>query len=153
MEFSAVVWHSSLSQANISDIERIQKSAMKVILKDQYKDYKSALSQLKLESLSKRREILCLKFAKKCLKLNKFKRMFPMNNKSHSMKQRKSKKFLENHANTDRYFKSSIPYMQSLLNKDNQLQKEFLINVNVNDNAYASELCPIKGSITIDNLN
>ena len=102
MEFSAVVWHSSLSQANISDIERIQKSAMKVILKDQYKDYKSALSQLKLESLSKRREILCLKFAKKCLKLNKFKRMFPMNNKSHSMKQRKSKKFLENHANTDR---------------------------------------------------
>ena len=97
---------------------------MKVILKDQYKDYKSALSQLKLESLSKRREILCLKFAKKCLKLNKFKRMFPMNNKSHSMKQRKSKKFLENHANTDRYFKSSIPYMQSLLNKDNQLQKD-----------------------------
>ena len=41
----------------------------------------------------------------------------------------------------------------SLLNKDNQLQKEFLINVNVNDNAYASELCPIKSSITIDNLN
>ena len=79
--------------------------------------------------------------------------MFPMNNKSHSMKQRRSKKFLENHANTDRYFKSSIPYMQSLLNKDNQLQKDLLINVNVNDNAYASELCPIRGSITIDNLN
>lgn len=59
-----------------------------------------------------------------------------MNNKSHSMKQRKSKKFLENHANTDCYFKSSIPYMQSLLNKDNQLQKDLLINVNVN--AYAS---------------
>ena len=52
------------------------------------------------------------------------------------MKQRKSKKFLENHANTDCYFKSSIPYMQSLLNKDNQLQKDLLINVNVN--AYAS---------------
>ena len=69
------------------------------------------------------------------------------------MKQRKSEKFLENHANTDRYFKSSIPYMQSLLNKDNQLQKDLLNSVNVNDNAYASELCPIKGSITIDNLN
>ena len=39
----------------------------------------------------------------------------------------------------------------SLLNKDNQLQKDLLINVNVNDNAYASELCP--SSITIDNLN
>ena len=64
MEFSAVVWHSSLSQANFS-IERNQKSAMTVILKDQYKNYKSALIQLKLESLSKRREILFLKFAKK----------------------------------------------------------------------------------------
>ena len=39
----------------------------------------------------------------------------------------------------------------SLLNKDNQLQKDLLINVNVN--AYASELCPFKRSITIDNLN
>ena len=64
MEFSAVVWHSSLSQVNFS-IERNQKSAMTVILKDQYKNYKSALIQLKLESLSKRREILFLKFAKK----------------------------------------------------------------------------------------
>ena len=41
--------------------------------------------------------------------------------------------------------------MQSLLNKDDQLQKDLLSNVNVN--AYSSELCPIKSSITIDNLN
>ena len=37
--------------------------------------------------------------------------------------------------------------MQSLLKKDDQLQKDFLSNVNVN--AYASELCPIKGSIVL----
>ena len=41
----------------------------------------------------------------------------------------------------------------SLLNKDNQLQKDLLINVNVNAYAYASEFCPFKRSITIDNLN
>ena len=41
--------------------------------------------------------------------------------------------------------------MQSLLNKDDQLQKDLLSNVNVN--AYSSELSPIKSSITIDNLN
>ena len=65
LEYSAVVWHSSLSQNNISDIERVQKSVLKIILKERYKDYESALKDLNLESLSKRREMLCLKFAKK----------------------------------------------------------------------------------------
>ena len=73
--------------------------------------------------------------------------LLELSNKSHFMKQRKSEKFLENHANTDHYFKSWIPYMQSLLNKDDQLQKDLLSNINVN--AYASELCPIKGSIVL----
>ena len=63
LEYSAVVWHSSLSQTNSSDIERVQKSAVKVILKDKYKDYKSALNELNLQTLSRRREILCLRFA------------------------------------------------------------------------------------------
>ena len=76
LEFSAVVWNSSLSQNNISDIERIQKAAVKVILKEKYKDYSSALSELNLETLSKRREMLCLRFAKKCLKLDKLKICF-----------------------------------------------------------------------------
>ena len=32
LEQSATVWHSSLSQQNISDLERVQKSAMKIFL-------------------------------------------------------------------------------------------------------------------------
>ena len=40
LEYSSVVWHSSLSKSNISDIERIQKSAVKVILKDKYTSLK-----------------------------------------------------------------------------------------------------------------
>ena len=99
LEFSAVVWHSSLSQNNVSDIERKQKSALKVILKERYTDYKSALNELNLESLSKRREILCLRFANKSLKLQNFKNLFPISNiNKHCMKMRKKKKFLEKHA-------------------------------------------------------
>ena len=99
LEFSAVVWHSSMSQNNVSDIERIQKSALKVILKERYTDYKSALNELNLESLSKRREILCLRFANKSLKLQNFKNLFPISNiNKHCMKMRKKKKFLEKHA-------------------------------------------------------
>ena len=51
--------------------------ALKVILKHKYKDYETALKELKLETLYKRRESLCLKFAKKSLKLNNFKKNVP----------------------------------------------------------------------------
>ena len=58
------------------------------------------------------------------------------------MKKRRPRKLLENPANTDRYLKSSIPYMQSLLNKEDVMLKDF----------YASESC-LNDSITIDNLH
>ena len=63
LEQSAVVWHSSLSEDNKSDLERVQKSALKIILRENYKGYIQALVALGIESLSDRREKLCLKFA------------------------------------------------------------------------------------------
>ena len=155
LEVSAVVWHSSLSKINSSDLERVQKSALKVILKENYKDYKSALSQLNLQTLSKRREILCLKFAKKCLKLEKFKNLFPLNKKLHNMSKRKGRKFFQVKTNTERYMKSSIPYMQKLLNKEDESINKLLSQSDSNSKIfYASELClQPADSITIDNLN
>ena len=38
LEYCCVVWNSSLSKNNESDIERVQKSAVKIIMKDNYKD-------------------------------------------------------------------------------------------------------------------
>ena len=116
LEQSASVWHSSLSECNISDLERVQKSALKVILKDKYKDYKNALLTLNIESLYDRRESLCLKFAKKGLKLELFKKLFPVQKTLHVMEKRSSEKFTVNSARTKRYFKSSIPSMQRMLN-------------------------------------
>ena len=65
LEQSAAVWHSSLSKCNENDLERVQKSALKVILGEKYIDYRNALKKLDIESLYERREALCLKFAKK----------------------------------------------------------------------------------------
>ena len=67
LEYSCVLWHSNLSKTNVTDIERVQKSALKVILKDEYCDYEHALKVLDLESLYERRSRLCLKFAKSVL--------------------------------------------------------------------------------------
>ena len=58
---------------NVKDIERVQKSALKLILAEKYKTYKNALNILELESLEDRRKVLCLEFAKKCLNNAKMK--------------------------------------------------------------------------------
>ena len=76
LEHSAVVWHSSLTEQNNTDIERVQKTAVKIIMGNKYKDYENSLKYLKLDSLSERRKKLCLNFAKKCLRNEKSKSFF-----------------------------------------------------------------------------
>ena len=67
-------------------------------------------------SLEKRRQNLCLKFAKQCTRNEKLKSMFPKNKKHHSMKKRSAEKFVVRKAYTERYRRSAIPNMQRLLN-------------------------------------
>ena len=43
LESSAVVWNSSLTQGQEKEIERVQKVALRIILKDQYENYENAL--------------------------------------------------------------------------------------------------------------
>ena len=71
LEQSCTVWHSSLTDENRNDLERVQKCALKIILKNKYKNYQNALNLLELENLENRREFLCLKFAKKASKIKK----------------------------------------------------------------------------------
>ena len=60
LEQSATVWHSSLTVENSSDLERVQKSAVKIILGNLYNGLK-----LNMEKLVDRRKQLCFNFAKK----------------------------------------------------------------------------------------
>ena len=71
LEQSCAVWHSSLTQENIDDLERTQKSFCKIVLKEHYKSYESALLILDMDSLQERRQKLQLKFAKSGIKFNK----------------------------------------------------------------------------------
>ena len=72
LEFAAVVWHPSLRNKDRVRIERVQKSALCVILVDNYRSYRAALKEVNLESLFSRRNRLSKKFAKKSLKHSKF---------------------------------------------------------------------------------
>ena len=117
LEQSATVWHSSLSQENVQDLERVQKSACRIMLREKYQGYKNALNRLDLLTLDERREELCLQFAIKCTKNPKTIEMFPRNLKKHQMNTRNQDTFKVQFANTERLKKSPIIYMQKLLNE------------------------------------
>ena len=92
------------------------KSAVRIILGKHFEDYESALDKINLESLKKRREEICINFAEKCLKNEKTKKMFPLRKKEHPMEKKHEEEYIVHHANTERFKKSSILYMQRLLN-------------------------------------
>ena len=72
LEYAVPVWHPNLTETDSDCIERVQKSALKLILQDRYKSYESALTRVQLNSLSERRKKLCTKFALKAESSPKF---------------------------------------------------------------------------------
>ena len=70
------------STENKSDLERVQKTAFKIILGKRYKTYKYAQNILELKTLNDRRETLCLNFALKSSKNYKTKHMFRLHDKN-----------------------------------------------------------------------
>ena len=117
MEQSAAIWHSSLTEENRTDLERVQKNALRIILKEDFQDYNTALKQLKLDSLEERREKLLFKFGKKCTQLEQTKELFPLHSSEHAMQTRQSKTYTETQCYTERLRKSTIPYLHRMLNE------------------------------------
>ena len=115
-EYCAVSFHSSLTQEQSQKLERIQKTCLKVILGEQYEDYKTALDICGLETLSDRRGKRCLDFALKCLKHPRNSRLFPQNENQNTHDVRIHEQFKVNFATTSTYRDSAIPYCQRLLN-------------------------------------
>ena len=118
LEQSCVVWHSSLTKEESDNLERVQKSAIKIILDEEYIEYKEGLFKLNLETLCERRITLCKNFAKETVKHEKLKSMFPINEASPEIITRNHEKFKVNMALTERYKNSAIPQMQRMLNQE-----------------------------------
>ena len=78
-----------------------------------------------MKSLQKRREYLSLKFAKKCLKNEKVKNFFPIN-QNNIKRTRNHELFKVNFANRKRYASSTIPTLQRMLNS-NEFEKSKLL--------------------------
>ena len=117
-EYCAVSFHSSLTVSQATDIERIQKVCIKIILGSEYTTHSDALDKTGLQTLHDRREKRCLDFAKKCLKHPVHKNLFPLNNNkaTESANIRHREPFLVNFARTESYKRSAIPFCQRILN-------------------------------------
>ena len=119
LEQSCVVWGTSLTQENIDNLERTQKTFTKLVLREKFKSYENALLLLNMDNLETRRKDMILRFAKNGIKNQTLNDLFPINEKIHKMNKRTNEKYEVNFANTDRLKNASIITMQKLLNEDN----------------------------------
>ena len=113
-EQSSVVWSSSITSGEEYDLERVQKVALRIILKEDYLDYKNALIISELSTLKSRRAKLSLNFALKCRKNERTSGMFPP--REQNVNTRNPESFEVTRAKTGRLANSAIPSMQRQLN-------------------------------------
>ena len=114
LEMAVPVWHSSLTKLQSNEIEKVQKMALKLILQHKYVSYDLACQKFNTITLEERREKLCYKFASKNLKSDHSFFTKIVNNVNTRNKSSMAVKEIK--CNYDRYRKSSIPYLASLLN-------------------------------------
>ena len=109
-------WHGAITLAEQFDIERIQKSVAHIILGHHYVSYREALKTLNLESLKDRRDKLCLNFALKAEKHEKFKKWFKLTDPKPDTRQTIFKYFDVN-AKHSRFKKSPLGLLTRILNE------------------------------------
>ena len=64
MQYGAQVWNENLTQAQRSDIERVQKRALRTIVPEY--EYNRALQECGLKTLQQRRDDLCVRLLNRC---------------------------------------------------------------------------------------
>ena len=72
---------------------------------------------------------MTLNLAKSCLKIEKMKKLFPLNGKEHQMVNRNFNKFKVKKATTERYKSSAVISMQKLLNEEENVNVKVYKNV------------------------
>ncbi|KAI8502304.1 hypothetical protein Bbelb_198920 [Branchiostoma belcheri] len=116
-EYAVPAWHPGLTQAQRNQLERIQRRAIRTILGKNYTNYADACLLLGLETLERRRDHLCLTFAKKLLQSPDYRQWFPPRRGDISGRTTRSSNQIDCfRTRTERFRNSALPYMVKLLN-------------------------------------
>ena len=124
LEKSSVVWSTSLTNENIYELERTQKSFCKMVLEEKYVNYETALLKLNMKTLEERRNELNLKFAKNAIKNQTLRNLFTRN-ENQCYNTRSKGMYSVFHANTERKQKLSVIQMQHQLNNNSRNKLTF----------------------------
>ena len=115
LETNCVVFNSMLTQQEDEDIERVQRTVTMILLGPKFTTYEEACIELSLPILKIRRSELSLKFALRCLDNPKFSSLFvPVPEVNYSIRNRE--KYIVPMAATERYKRSPLVYLTTLLN-------------------------------------
>ena len=109
------VWTAGLTAQDSNSLERVQKTALAIIRGENHTSYRDALDYFNIQTLESRREKLCLKFALKASKSQKFASWFSKNDQEVNTRSEKPT-FKNPKSRTKRFRKSPIPYLTNLLN-------------------------------------
>ena len=119
LETSCSVWHKILTRENEIDLERIQKSAFRVILGDKYISFENALYALDMEILKNWRESLFTTFTLKSLQVKHMNTILKENMKTHTINTRTKVEQLKiDHTNTEQLRNSAGILMQITANRN-----------------------------------
>ena len=122
LEFAVPVWQAGITQQEIKQIERVQRTAFYIILGDCYINYENALDELNSDRLTERRDKLCATFVTKAVKHQQFQSWFcknsePIPNFKTRLEESKVRTmYLPAKTRTDRFADSPIPYLTNVLN-------------------------------------
>ena len=119
LETAVPAWHSLLTKNERYLIERVQKTALHIILGERYNSYSDALTLFELKTLDERRKEMCVKFARKSAESDKFQNWFAESTQKKDRPKTRHHtklKFKPIPTRTVRFEKSPIPYLASLLN-------------------------------------
>ena len=117
LDMAVPVWHSGLTNQQSSEIESIQKVAIRIILQDKYVNYKLACQTFSAKTLADRRTKLCSKFASTFFKSKNS--LFTSVGSNVDTRQ-KSDLVKEYNCNFGRFYNSPLPYLARLLNSNNR---------------------------------
>ena len=119
--FSATFWHEITLYAIDIDKKRVRTPFLAlshIIFQENYRSYEHALKQANLKTLRQRRILLMNNFAKKASKSERFNKWFVVesNEEGKSTRTKKTTRLLRQiPCRTQRYERSSLPYMTKLL--------------------------------------
>ena len=116
LEFGVPVWNSGITQDEILDIERVQKTFLYIVLGSDYVCYENALDVANLETLQSRRHTLCQRFASKTAKHPKHHHWFQKSNTAKAYTRSKKFDYKQSLCRLPRFKRSPISYLTNLLN-------------------------------------